>query len=379
MAKYRVLLVTGGRTHQENYAASFRADARAEVVAVADERGLSPYRQKHNRALADQLRVPYIEGLEEAFRRTEPDVVSICAEPQRRARVIARCMELGAKALYLDKSLCAELERAIQLAEEADRRHVFTHMYTNNTQPWARAAAEQVRGGVLGQIRAVHADAFFAKGKPGTAQLSRRRELYPPTPGSFQTLIAKRELDNIGVYPLMMITWLTGQRVREVLAVTANYFFREHQQENVEDFAGVLGTLSSGAVFSISCGRIGWTSHPAAGTNRITLVGDRASATYDMNRCRLYQADDGPPWQPPEPHPEDPMFFWASTQEAAGVRPKRVWLPLNGDPDADVRYFLDCLDRNQPSEMDIHRAAHATEVIFACYRAAATGRPQRVT
>ncbi len=377
MAEYTVLLVTGGRTHQENYAASFRADSRVRIVAVADERGLTEYRRKYNRLFAEELGVPYIEGLEEAFRQVRPDIVSICAEPDRRARVIRHCMELGAKALYLDKSLCADRDEALRLAEEADRRHVFTHMYTNNTQPWAQAAAADVRAGTLGSLKAAHADAFFAKGKPGTARLQRRQERYPPDPASFQTLRAKRELDNIGVYPIMMLTWLADEPVREVLAVTSNYFFAEHQDEDVEDFAGIAGTFASGAVFSISCGRIGWTSHPAAGTNRITLVGSRGSVMYDMNRCRLYQADDGEPWRPPDPHPEDPMFFWASTQQEAGVRPKRTWVPLGGDPDADVRYFLDRLERHQPSEMDIHRAAHATAVIFACYRAAATGRPQR--
>ena len=47
---------------------------------------------------------------------------------------------------------------------------------------------------------------------------------------------AKRELDNVGVYPITLVRWLTGKKFRTVYGVTGNYFFQEHQKHNVEDF-----------------------------------------------------------------------------------------------------------------------------------------------
>ncbi len=369
--RWRVLLVTGGRTHQENYAESFRADPRAEIVAVTDEQEVDDYRRAHNLLLARRLGVPYVEPIERALEQVDCDILSICAEPDRRGRVILNCMSLTRKAFYLDKSLCASLEEARQIRDEARRRHLMTHMYTNITQPWARAARSDITSGRLGEIVAVHADTYFAKGTPGTARPERRKETYPPDPRTFQTLRAKRELDNVGVYPITLLCWLLGCKIRRLYALTANYFFREHQEAGAEDFAAMVGETDSGVPFSITCGRIGWTSHPGAGVNRVIVVGKKRTGIYDMNSPRLVLSNADAPWRPPVPHPEDPMFFWASTQREAGVQPKRFWLPLRGDPHADVRYFLDCLERGIPSEADVELAAHATEVIFAAYRSAA--------
>src|SRR5207245_3465267 len=57
--RYGVLLVTGGRTHQENYAALFAADARCRLVAVADEADVPPQRAAWNREFAEALGLPY--------------------------------------------------------------------------------------------------------------------------------------------------------------------------------------------------------------------------------------------------------------------------------------------------------------------------------
>src|SRR5439155_27293953 len=135
-------------------------------------------------------------------------------------------------------------------------------------------------------LLAIHADACFAKGRAGTAKLgTRRKEEYPPQ--RHQLIEAKRELDNVGVYPITLVRWLTGRRFRTVLGVTANYFFREHQKHNVEDFGLLSGTLDDGTPVTISAGRSGWTSHPAGGVNRLLLVGTERSVLLDANRPRL--------------------------------------------------------------------------------------------
>src|SRR5262245_66537461 len=86
-ARYGVLLVTGVQTHQENYARAFAADSRCRIVAVSDEPNVPPRRRELNERLARELDVPHIPRLDDALRRTDVQLVSVCAEPERRAEI----------------------------------------------------------------------------------------------------------------------------------------------------------------------------------------------------------------------------------------------------------------------------------------------------
>jgi predicted dehydrogenase len=155
--------------------------------------------------------------------------------------------------------------------------------------------------------------------------------------------------------------------------VTANYFFAEHQRHNVEDFGLLAATLEDGLPVTITAGRYGWTTHPAGGVNRMMLVGNERTVVIDANRPRLEVYTDEPPWVPPNVNPADPMGFWSSTQAEVHVRPKKTWVPVTPAGTSDASYFLDCLDANHDSEINVAEAALATEVLLAAYRSAATG------
>jgi predicted dehydrogenase len=366
-ARYGVLLVTGSQTHQENYAAAFAADTRCRIVAVTDEAGVERRRRELNERLARKLSVPHVADLDEALRDRGVQVVSICAPPERRGRIALRCAGAG-KHLYLDKSLTPRLAEADALVAAVKKAGVRSHMFSFITQPWARQARRLLDEGRLGKLLAIHADVFFAKGKTGTAVLgSPRKEEYPPE--RQQLTEAKREWDNVGVYPITLASWLTGRKFAAVHGVTGNYFFQEHQKHDVEDFGLLCGTLEDGLPVTISAGRYGWTTHPAAGINRVMLVGSERTVVVDANRPRLEVYTDELPWTPPRPHPEDPMAFWSSTQEESGVRPKRTWVPVSPAA-SDAGYFLDCLDAGRESEVSVVEAAHAAEVLLATYRSA---------
>jgi predicted dehydrogenase len=368
--RYGILLVSGSHTHQENYADAFAADPRCRLVAVTDEAGIDRRRRELNERLAKALNVPYLADLKQALARKDVHVVSVCAPPERRGRIIVLCAEAG-KHLYLDKSLTPQLKEADAIVAAVAKARVRSHMFSFITQPWAREAKQLLEGKRLGRLLAVHADTFFAKGRPGTARLgTRRKEEYPPR--RHQLIEAKRELDNVGVYPVTLIRWLSGRRFRTVLGVTANYFFQEHQRHNVEDFGLLSCTLDDGLPVTVAAGRYGWTTHPAGGVNRVVLVGSRGTAVLDANRPRLEVYTDEPPWAPPNVHPQDPMAFWSSTQDEVHTRPKRTWVAAGPAAQTDAAYFLDRLDARRDSELNAAEAALATEVLLAAYRSAAT-------
>jgi predicted dehydrogenase len=368
-APYGVLLVTGGHTHQETYAAAFAADPRCRIMAVTDEADIDATRLALNERLATTLGVPYVADLEQALTHPGVNVVSVCAPPERRGRIAVRCAQAG-KHLYLDKSLAPDVKAADAIVAAVRQAGVKSHMFSFISRPWARQARRLLEDGQLGRLLAIHADVLFAKGRPGSARLGRRREEFPPR--RHQVMEAKRELDNVGVYPITLIRWLTGQRFQHVRAVTANFFFVEHQQHNVEDFGLLTGTLEDGLPVTIAAGRCGWTSHPASGVNRLLLVGTQKTVVVDANRPLLEVYTDEPPWAPPEVHPEDPMGFWDSTLVEAGMRPKRTWVPTGPAGASDAAYFLDCLDAGRDSDINAAEAALATEVLVAAYRSAST-------
>src|SRR5439155_5550571 len=107
-ARYGILLVTGTHTHQENYAQAFAADRRCRLTAVTDEPNIDRHRRDLNERLAKALGVPYVADLATALARKDVHVVSVCAPPERRARIIMQCARAG-KHLYLDKALCPQL------------------------------------------------------------------------------------------------------------------------------------------------------------------------------------------------------------------------------------------------------------------------------
>jgi predicted dehydrogenase len=370
MSRYGVLLVGGNRTHQENYGRAFASDSRCRLVGVADERGLPAYRDALNRMLAAELNVPFFEDLDEALARRDVHIVSMAADVERRGRVAPKCA-LAGKHLYLDKPLAGSVADARAIAAAAAQAGIRSQMFSLVTSPWARAAKRAVDAGRVGRLLGVHADMLMAKGRPGTVPPGLvRQEKGEPVRYTF--VEAKRELFDMGIYPVSLIHWLTGRRAVSVSAVTGNYFFAEHAAKDVEDLGALLLELEGGLVASATGGRIGWTSHPHSSLTRVILAGSEGTLCFSDCEPHLDVYADEPEFQMPRVHPWDPMGMWASTQKEAGVAPKRRWIPLDApNPLAqDVRAFLDALDRGAEPELCAAAGVHHVEVLMAGYRSA---------
>jgi predicted dehydrogenase len=371
--RYGILLLGGTRTHQEGYARAFQADARCRLVAVADEAGVPAEREALNRQLAAELGLPYVDDLNEALALPGVDAASVCVEHERRARVAVRCAR-ARKHLYLDKPIACTVPGARAIAAAVREAGVRCQMFSFSHQLWARSAREALRAGAVGELRAIHAEVMFAKGHAGTAMLGtpRRQESFPRR---FTFPDSKRELRATGVYALGLIRWLTGAEVRSVWALTGNYFFAEHQRNGAEDFGLMSLELEGGLTATVTAGRIGWCSHPRGGPMRLTLVGTGGRLTVDAHRPRVEVFCDAPPWTPTAPDPHDPMGFWLGTQRSAGP-PRQDWLPwVEGDPVADARAFLDCLDGGREAEVTAADGAALVETLMAAYVSAARGEP----
>lgn len=88
--EFGLLLIGGSHTHQENYARAFEADPRCRLVGLTDESEIPPRRMELNQRLAAELDVPLLPDLEEALARDDVDLVSVCAEPERRGNLAGK-------------------------------------------------------------------------------------------------------------------------------------------------------------------------------------------------------------------------------------------------------------------------------------------------
>ncbi len=368
---FGVLLIAGNHTHQENYSRSLAADKRCRLVAVSDDPGVTARRRELNEALARELKIPYLPNYREALARDDVHVVSVCAEPERRAEIIVRCAEAG-KHLYLDKPLCASRGEAARIVAAIEKAGVVSQMFSLVRSPASTRVRELVASGAIGKVSTLHMDVTFAKGFTGGATLDKPRT-EDARPKQFEIIDSKREFYNVGVYPLVQLHWLLGRRVKRVYAVTGNYFFAEHQRNGMEDFGAALLELEGGVVASIAAGRTGWRSHPSSGLNRNYLIGDKGAAVVDAYRPRLEAWPDAEPWQPPRKHPLDPMGFWSSTTAEAGALPKTAWQTPAVEARDEFAFFLDCVEAGRPSDVSAQVAAEVNDVLLAVYESAASG------
>ena len=379
MKSLGVLCIGGLQTHQENHAAGFNADERSHIVAIADEADIDDRRRNLNIRLAEQYGVPYIEGIEKALALPDVDIVSMCADVERRHRVAVACANAG-KILYLDKPLASNGNLANSIVEAVTKNDVISQMYSFVHTPWAKAAKACVESGRLGKLLSVHADILFAKGPGGTeSRVGIRKESAEPS--QFTYVESKREFFDLGVYPIGLCLWLTDAEPIEVTVITGNYFFEQHKLNDTEDFGSVAMSFEGGVVATATGGRIGWNSHPAGGPHRITIVGELGMERFDAWEPRLEIYSTAEPPKLPPPHPQDPMGMWRSTQQAAGIPKKTTYAPLADEtrwyPD-DIQAFLDCLEQGRAPVMTAERALGPSKVISAAYRSAASGEPEPV-
>lgn len=369
---YGVLLVSGDHTHQPGYAQALTSDGRCKLVGVVDEHDVPEPRRQLNQRLADRLGIPTLASLKDALARDDVHIVSVCAEPYRRGRIIVQAAQAG-KHLYLDKPLAGSVEDADLIVAAVRDSGVVAHMFTQIHWDPAQRVRTLVESGELGDLLAIHCDVCFAKGHGGTADLSRPR-VEQEAPTRFELSDAKRELTNVGVYPITMLLWLLRQDVKRVYGSTSNFFFAEHQANDMEDFGQMLLEFDSGVTATINAGRAGWRSHPGFGLHRVCLIGTKASVTVDAHRPRVEVWADVHPWTAPPRDPDDPMGMWAPPPDSPyKAAPKEGWiLPTVSSWAIDAKHFLDCIEQGRQSEVSVDLAAAATEILFAAYRSAAT-------
>ena len=275
------------------YAPVFAANPRLEIACVVDEPNeIDDYVVETNREVAAQYGVPYVESIEAVAKDATVDICSVCPQLERRGRISARLAEAG-KPLFMDKPNAISLAEARAIANAADTHDVRTVIFGRQMATVPQKIKQELASGAIGDLVALHWDLIFAKGEAGKvpdewiARISRdltrftfRAPGCDPS-GSGHNVWAKRELHEIGLYPVGLTQFLVDAPVRSVYSQLGQYWLAPHAERQVEDFAVLQMTFANGVTATITTGRYGRQTDPGSGVDKVAVIGTKGTIVAD--------------------------------------------------------------------------------------------------
>lgn len=356
-----VLLVSFSRhSHQRSFVPLYQRHPRIRLVAVADEADVEPELKSLDQQWADQLGVPFVEGVDKALELPGVDIVSIGHEIERRADLIVRAAAAG-KHLWIDKFPGATVEECDAVVDAVETAGVRAIVPSYTYGELVRQSEDLLRSGELGKLLGLHVDVMFAKGWPRSIDEKERAAAFLP-PGRWKFPELKRELLTVGSYATGLIQSCLGPIV-SVCGHASAYFFPEHAARGAEDFGTLTMTDADGRIASLCGGRIGVATHPHGGPSRAYLIGATGSAIVDAKRPVLDL------FLRPEitsvdyhPSPADPMQ-WASGPLPLGTSlapdPVGLWTGLED--------LIAAIHEDRPPAYSVRQARDLMEILLAGY------------
>jgi len=267
---------------------------RFELVVVADDPQVPAWAHERNQQFADAFRIPYVQNVERALNEFSVDVAIVSPEGERHCDLSIRAAKAG-KHVVQDKPLATKHADAQRLVETIRETGVRFLLWNRNCFPAIVQAKQQLDAGVIGRVRAIHVDFYFAK-DAGPVKGSRVPG-YPPLDWQAHQIASHidgsdgglgsapmGELAIEGIYPLGYIQMLTGAKVQRVFARSTAHFHQLYVDNGVEDLASLTLEMEGGIVGSVALGRIGLASHPNGGEIKLHIVGERGALVVNDAR-----------------------------------------------------------------------------------------------
>lgn len=268
----RVAFASGVR-HAGDYLRILGSDPRVELVAVAEEPGAPDWVRADSRRAAERAGVRYTEDLGEALDRASVDLVVVCSEPTRHARLAITALDAGLDVL-VDKPVATTLADADAVVAAADRAGRVCAVVNRTHAPALRRMRGWVEAGHVGLPRHLDLE-FFASGAHFATSVERPELVVDPA------LSGGGEIMNFLGYCADAAHYLTGLRTREVHALAGSLFSPAHQVAGVEDSAVVTLQLERGVTATITLGRVPYAPGGTPTTSSVRLLGSHGHAIAD--------------------------------------------------------------------------------------------------
>ncbi|GAB2482754.1 hypothetical protein GCM10027063_26080 [Promicromonospora xylanilytica] len=276
MSALRVAFASAVR-HAADYLALLSQDDRVEVVGVVEERTASGRAAEDSRGVADRAGVPFalvddVASVAAAL-GTPVDLVVVCAEPTRHARLAAALLEAGLD-VVVDKPVATTLADADHLAAVAERSGRTCAVVNRTHAPALRRLRAWVDAGHVGLPRHLDLE-FFASGAHFATSVERPELVVD------RSLSGGGEMLNFLGYCADAALYLTGLAALEVHAFIGTLFLEPHRAAGVEDTAVVTLELDRGVTVTITLGRVPYAPGGTPTTSSVRLLGSHGHAVAD--------------------------------------------------------------------------------------------------
>lgn len=333
--------------HAASYLPVLQSIPGVVVQAICEEPDAPAWAHDDAAALGDAHAVPVLTDVPAVLERTDVDLVLICSEPVRHARLAMQALAAG-KHVLSDKPFATSLADAtllVEAAENAAGRMTMIHRLYSPSIQRARAAID---AGHLGLPRSLDLEWLASDGLSGES-VERADLVADPE------LSGGGELMNFLTYPVSTIRYLTGAEVRSVYAQAGMFFFEPHRRHGVEDLGMLSLELDHGIIATITVGRVPQAPAPGAVSSSIRLIGSHGHLTLDEGQPALDA------WRPGE----------------------RRAIPIGGDAGqhavrAVIEHAVDDLGHGRQPLFTAHDGWATVAVIDAAYRSLETGQPVTV-
>ena len=340
MSRLKVAFLSGVR-HATDYLHLIGTDPRIEVVAVAEEATAPAWMRADSRHAAEGAGVPYTEALSELLATGGVDLLVVCSEPTRHARLATLALEAGHHVL-IDKPATTTLRDALALERLSAERGKVCAVVNRTHAPALRRLRGWVDAGHLGLPRHLDLE-FLASGANFATSVERPELVIDPT------LAGGGEMLNFLGYCTDAAYFLTGLEAREVSAMTGSLFSPAHQAAGVEDTAVVTLEMDRGVTATITLGRVSYAPGSSPTSSSVRILGSHGHA----------QADD----EQPAVSRFGPAGCTLLTEDAGQLAAR-----------AYLRHVVDSLIDGVPPDYTITDARRTLTIIDAAYRSARTSR-----
>ncbi len=342
------LLVLSAVRHAASYLPIFAAHPETVIRAIVEEPDAPAWAHNDARILAGQYGVPVLPDPAAALARGDIDLVLVCSEPTRHARLAAQALRAG-KHVLVDKPMAVTPDECALVAAAASapgRKFTVVHRLFG---PPIQRARQAIDAGHLGLIRAADCE-FLASGVFFGTSVERPEFVANPI------LSGGGELMNFMGYPVDYLHYLTGARVTEVFAEAGAFFFDAHKQFGVEDVGVLSLRLEHDIIASLTVGRVPFAPTPGSGASTLRLIGSHGHMTVDENRPQL--------------------DIWSTTTERRGRTIGGESAPSTVA--TQIRAFIGDIREDRTPLYGVRDAWATIAAIEAAYRSLATGQPASV-
>ena len=334
-----VMITEPGGLHLDMYFAALAAATEIESVAVCDAGGGSE-------ALARRILGPKLSGFHRDLRpmlaKEKPLLAAISMEGVTSPPVIDAALDAGCHVLA-EKPACVRLEDFERLAAKARARNRYLVLaLANRVDPVMIEARRLLRDGEIGKVYGVEVR-FVAD------QTRLTQPAYHKSWRAQKARAAGGHLMWLGIHWLDLAAFVTGSPVQSVAAFTANV---GGQPLDVEDSAAVAMRFANGTLGTLTSGYY-------------------LDKGYD-SELKVWGANG---WLLIQKHRDVPLQWYSNGRMHR--------LDSTVKPSGDVYAgFLRGVARAclglQPPPLTTDESVAALKTVFACYRAAESGRSERV-